>query len=194
MRKKELNVRISSQFSTIQCFTLDQRFPNFYSLCPPLKCSINVAPPSTQINSNTHIWCKVQLTNLQAVITCTAYSLEPVLVLCDKQNISSKQSAYWNIYFTLTHISFKIHMSLIQSTWAPSWGPMTPPPRRCTPQFETLCSICSRLSLKFVFERNVYEKSKTTISNNNVNDNHMLQMRTSLSLAFLPFCTEYSAL
>jgi hypothetical protein len=42
---------------------LRQRFWNFYSLRPPLKCFINAAPRSTRINSNKQIWYKVQLMN-----------------------------------------------------------------------------------------------------------------------------------
>jgi hypothetical protein len=53
-----------------------------------------------------------------------AYSSEPVPVLCDQQNISTKQSACKNIYFTLRPY-------FIQNI-CPSYNQFPPPPAQTT--------------------------------------------------------------
>jgi hypothetical protein len=64
---------------------------------------------------------------------CYVYSSEPVSILSDKQNISTKQSAYQNIYFIL-------HPYVIQNKYVPPTI-KSRPSGAGTPQFENLCSI-----------------------------------------------------
>jgi hypothetical protein len=77
--------------------SLTQRFPNFYSLCPPppLKSLMNFMPPSTQINSMYWLHSAVSSVGFWFLYFQLLHSIIYVCVVYQKKKEASNEIRQW---------------------------------------------------------------------------------------------------